>query len=268
MCRPVSVVVPLVPAHDRYLESLVEQLKSDAEVIDKVVLARSSARSGHVSVLANMAEELSNTHGMTIELLPTSRARLAGQNRNRGWERVTSPYTAFLDADDRYAPYRLQRLLEVAEDRASDLVLHDFITGIDDSIGFPDASWTGKDLIGTESLYLATFPEGRQRWKEGSVPGDTNVVVPFDASTPRGVHHGHIFVKTSLRREFSFGSLYPGEDGQFCRDVLWSKRSVTYVPARLSIYRSQLSAESESDFFRRRRRDLSSLARRLGVNAN
>ena len=267
MRRPVSVVVPLVPAHDRYLESLVEQLKSDAQIIDKIVLARSSARSSHVTLLSKIAEELSNAHGMTIELLPTSRAKLAGHNRNRGWERVTSPYTAFLDADDRYAPYRLQHLLEVAEDSASDLVLHDFVVGTDDSIEFPDDSWTEKDLIGTESLYLATFPEGRQRRKEGSAPGDTNVAVPLGHHRPRGVHHGHIFVRTSLRRDFSFGSLYPGEDGQFCRDVLWSKRSVTYVPARLSIYRSQLSAESESDFVSKGRRDLLGVVRRLGVNA-
>jgi len=265
--RSITVVVPLVPAHDKFVPELIEQLSSERNVIASVILARSSARKRNLRNLQLMIPRLQSDHGLEIQVLATRQQQLAGQNRNRGWGNAHTPFTAFLDADDEYATDRLSRLLEVAESEASDLVLHDFMLKELETDQIPATSWTMQDLVRTDELYDATFAQGRDRMKEGLTPGDTNVIVPSSSTEYRSVHHGHVLVRTNLRRTFRYSTLYPGEDGQFCRDVLWGGGNVTYVPARLSAYRPKLSAEMDSSFLFKVRRRIRRLGRRMLVHS-
>lgn len=261
--KSVTVVVPLVPAHDKFVPNLIEQLSQERDVIASVVLSRSSARNRNVRMLLDEVASLQSDHGIEIEVIATHRQQLAGQNRNRGWFRVRTPFTAFLDADDEYAQDRLARLLEVAESEASDLVIHDFMLKTVETDKIPKTSWTTQDLVRSDALYEATFAQGRNRQKEGQTPGDTNVIVPPNSTQYTSVHHGHILVRTDLRRTFRYSTLYPGEDGQFCRDVLWGGGTVTYIPARLSAYRPNLSAEMDSGALLRAKRRLRKSSRHI-----
>ncbi len=261
--QSITVVVPLVPAHDHFLPNLIGQLSSERDVIAKVVLARSSARSRNMRELFGTVRRLEADYGVRINVLATHRQQLAGQNRNRGWHNVQTPFTAFLDADDEYAQDRLSTLMQVAESENSDLVLHDFMLKERETDVLPMATWSTQDLIRTEYLYEATFAEGRDRAREGRTPGDTNVRVPQEGAKVRRVHHGHVLVRTEMRKTYAFSNLYPGEDGQFCRDILWGGGRVVYVPAQLSAYRPHMSAETSAGLTLRIRRRIAKDYRRL-----
>jgi len=264
--RYVTIVIPLVPSHDRFLQELIPQLSGERHVIAKVILARSSARKRELPHLLRIVRSLQADYGLDIEVLATHRLQLAGQNRNRGWHHVSTPFTAFLDADDEYAEDRISRLVEVARDDQSDLVIHDYLLKETQTDTLPLATWKTEDLIQTDALYAATFPRGRDRTREGSIPGDTNIHVPQTSSHQWNVCHGHILVRTELRRTYQYTNLYPGEDGQFCRDLLWGGRRVTYVPARLSAYRPNLSAETQAGYALRVGRKLARLRRQMRAN--
>ena len=263
----VTVVVPLVPAHDRFVPQLIAQLVQQREPIERVILARSSARSRNMEPLMKSVSALRAKHDIQIEVSATRRQQLAGQNRNRGWDQVGTTFTAFLDADDEYSENRLAHLVEVALSEESDLVLHDFLLKDSDSDSLLDDTFCLGDLLRTPELFDATFPDGRNRSREGKQPGDTNINIPPNATKHQTVHHGHVLVRTSLRQDFRYGNLYPGEDGQFCRDVLWAKRQVTYVPAKLSAYRPGLSAEASASVALRTRRKLTRFAEFSRVRA-
>jgi len=213
-----------------------------------------------MEALMKSVNALRAEYDIQIEVSATRRQQLAGQNRNRGWDQVSTPFTAFLDADDEYSENRLAHLVEVAQSEASDLVLHDFLLKDSDSDSVLDDKFCLEDLLRTPELFDATFPDGRNRPREGRQPGDTNITIPPNATKHQTVHHGHVLVRTSLRQDFRYGNLYPGEDGQFCRDILWAKRQVTYVPAKLSAYRPNLSAESSAKLSLRTRRKLARIA--------
>lgn len=261
--KPITVVIPLAPTHAPFLPQVVNQLIDDRHLIRSVIVASSSTGKRALKELERSGRQIQEQCGIPIQIVPTRRQQLAGENRNRGWDIVETQYTAFLDADDLYAPRRLTSLFEVIESKSPDLVLHGFrITDakVRDLV-FDD--WSLDDVIGPEALYAETFKSGRIRRNEGKHPGDTNIVVPSSRGGLLNVCHGHIVVRTSLRDTHRYGTLYPGEDGQFCRDVLWSQNRVVYVPAQLSIYRPDLSAERSAGVLLRGRRRLARIGRKI-----
>lgn len=244
--RRVTVVIPVVETHDRYIPEVLESISSDRDVIDSVVLARSGLPDERVGTYQRFADQLSLRSGIPLDVASTRRRMTAGLNRNRGWALSKSPYTAFIDADDLYVPRRLTKMLSVADKFSSNLVLHDYWGTTGPVANGQEEDWAMSDVISSEQLMKATFPHGRNRRAEGSVPGDTNIIIPDWVGENRTAHPGHVLVRTDIRERVVFGPRYPGEDGQFCRDVLWDLGSVHYIPARLSIYRRELSAERES----------------------
>jgi hypothetical protein len=230
------VVVPLAPAHDQHLPGLIEQLAHESSSIERILICRSSDNLKSHSLLWELIDFLGNHHQLRIELMLTRPHQSAGRNRNAGWKAADAEFTAFVDADDIYASGRLNSMLNVATEYKSDLVVHDFLVPNESLFVFPEDKWEFEDLIHSEALSLATFPYGRDRTCEGSSPGDTNIQIPPNHKNRQGVHHGHMMVRTDLRNSYQFGDLYPGEDGQLCRDILWGRGRVVFIPARLSAY--------------------------------
>jgi glycosyltransferase involved in cell wall biosynthesis len=250
----ITVVVPVVPTHDKYLKNLFDGFLSDAEVIDSIIVARSQLPQSHVEDFQDQIQELADKVGLSTKIrLSANKERvLAGPNRNRGWELVTTQWTAFIDADDYYSPQRLSKMLSVAENKNATLVIHDFWSSVAEYETTPEDEWAFRDVIDSDRIFESTFPHGvRDRGNEGRRPGDTNVNIPNNPPNRSGVHHAHLLVSTNVRESILFSQLKFGEDGQFCRDVLFDLGGVSYVPARLSIYNSQNSAAASKTRMRR-----------------
>lgn len=264
--RPITVVIPLVEAHDHHLADLFQTLAAEAALIREVVVARSLLSRQLATEYSSWAHSLGHEHQLQVRVVATGRRATAGENRNRGWAEATTKYVAFMDADDLYVSGRLGAMLSVADGFESNLVLHDFWASEATWHESPRDEWGLVDVVHTDDLFAATFPAGRDRGSEGLVPGDTNIIVPSVNGASSTVHHGHTLVRTSVIDAVRFGRRYPGEDGQFCRDVLWNLGKVDYIPARLSIYRSELTAESHTGLWAKSVRRLRSVPE-LGINA-
>jgi len=223
-----TVVVPLAPSHVNFLPGLFEQLTPDAGVIDRVIVCRSQLKKRQQREFLHFLRGLANRAGLKVSLSADDGMQLAGENRNKGLQLADTEYTAFLDADDHYMPQRLTRITQTLRSSASDLLLHDFLLEPTYPPTFSAPVWTNSDFVVADRLFQSTFPYGRQRNSEGTSPGDTNIQLP-DTHAGHQVAHGHMTIRTELRRSFAFGTLHPGEDGQFCRDLLWAGKAVVYI---------------------------------------
>ena len=239
----ITLVLPLVAQHDQYVSDVLKRLGDDTSYVSQVVLARSGLSKRDLETYLRWASELSVDSGLKVTVSALSRHATAGENRNRGWGYSTSRFTAFVDADDTYMPGRLGLLLQVAEQFDASMVLHDHFYSDEAPYPFALSDFDPNSVVGPSELMAATFPGGRRRHLEGRIPGDTNIELPPGTEGLGRVGHGYAFVKTSLRDEIQYGLRYPGEDGQFCRDVLWNVGGVYYLPTPLATYRRELSAE-------------------------
>lgn len=246
-----SIVVPITPTHDRYLPSLIANLSSSTCSIESVIIARSELRDSERSRYQDHLDRVSTENSIKFPIILSSiqKKQLAGANRNRGWSEVKSAWTSFCDADDWYSPFRLNRMVDVARQTKSNLVCHNYF--LNEPTLTKQTEEEGRLLapVPSDLIFEHTFPRGsRDRELEGSSSGDTNLVVPSDSGKFWPVHHAHLLVNNSVRGQIGFGELPRGEDGQFCRDVLWELGGVTYIPLKLSAYMSTRSTANSHSY--------------------
>jgi hypothetical protein len=247
MDKPVSVVIPVVAHHDRYLPDLFRTLSSDNEVLAKVIVARSELptrnHSEYLEWLKSSAFEADLQCDITLSGIPT--AARESPNRNRGWSLVESKFTAFLDADDLYARHRLTLLSGLASDFEACMVVHDYASNENDmdSVNTDAYEKIANYVVQPELIRLATFGT-----KEFPVPPhnvDLNISkgmrIP-ETYMRTGIHQAHSLVLTEIREVIQFRDIFPGADGHFCQEVLTSFDSVIFVPMRLSVWMNDRSA--------------------------
>jgi glycosyltransferase involved in cell wall biosynthesis len=223
-----SVVIPVVPAHVHYLNYLIQSLTIAKLPPDQIIIAASSQTPTSISSL----RELVSRFKVSIQITSSESHCTAGINRNRGWELAKTDYVSFCDADDTYAWDRISILEEIASADNPDLILHNY-TYLKPS-QYLDSLPRTNYLIRSEELYKSTFPNGKRDVSlELGDSGDTNVILPKTTNTRWGIVHGHATVKCNL--DFRYGT-NRGEDGRFCRDILFAKKCVVYTPNKLSNY--------------------------------
>ncbi len=105
MNRAASVTV-VIPAHEaaRYLPVTLDSIQQQTSAPAAVIVVDDGSTDGTADVARRF--------GVTVVTQPQ---RGPGAARNRGIELVTTEYVAFLDADDWYAPDKLERALAVLE---------------------------------------------------------------------------------------------------------------------------------------------------------
>jgi hypothetical protein len=241
---PFSLVLPLHPRHDRFVSKFLRGLTHESALVRELVIARSETSSSRGQAFEKaVTRELRNL-GLSFDLsFVFSRGRMtAGQNRNAAIAVASSEFVVMSDADDEYSPHRLRTLAEHIHQTEPDLVLHHYFLS-SEAEGFTYIPPGEITCLNEGQLFAATFPEGyRNRIEEGTFPGDTNICLPGELKSLLRVHHGHIAVRKTIADNVSFGTLTSGEDGQYCRDVLWNGYKVLYLGHALSRYLPQNSS--------------------------
>jgi glycosyltransferase involved in cell wall biosynthesis len=108
---PVSVVIPCYRCKatiDDAINSIVAQTLPPAEI----VLVDDCSGDGTAEVLQNIADSY-QAGWIKVIALPANAG--PSRARNTGWEQAKQPYVAFLDADDCWAPHKLELQMAALE---------------------------------------------------------------------------------------------------------------------------------------------------------
>lgn len=230
--RTFAAVIPIVPKHIKYLGLLLSELQSATKKFDEIWIIASSQSLTSISELKRLKEIQGAER---INLVTSPEKRTAGENRNMGFDKVTSDYICFLDADDSYSPRRLEILDKVITLTGAELVYHDYFRLFPRLIFKLNKSFNERKLVTTDELATSSFSvEGIRKNLDSTKGGHTNLLLPYRLRKMHRIQHGHATVDKRISERFS--SIPIGEDGEFARRCLKNNRQVVYVPQRLSIY--------------------------------
>lgn len=217
-----SVIVPLIPEHDRELRILFQYLKANEEFISEIIICRSEtpARAHH------RIEKKYNAWLKKIELnkqmVLTSTPSVAydGTNRNRGIEIAKSDYLIFLDADDLYSNRMFETISSVFVRFGVEAILHDY-TFKTSELNISETD----DISVTELGYPMDSPL-------------TDFQIPiFEKNTGRKpqIHHAHLAIKKEKVPQ-RFLDIFPGADTEFCKRLIRESVRVFYIDSKLSFW--------------------------------
>jgi hypothetical protein len=251
-----SIVIPVVPKHDRYLNDVFACLSTESNLIREIIVARSEIAPHKVKKYEKFLRKISSEYNLEDKVILSGepRACLAYANLNRGWRLAKSEYVTFLGADDLYAPYRLSVINEVLDHYPeSNLILHGAFfedqsttnaqvnkfkqLDSDDFLGH----FVKERIIDSSEIYKATFPTGKRDFLSECFE-NTSIKIPTNEFEVDLFTQGNATVKTRLREKVVYKQLQYGEDGVLCLDILENFGQVFFIALELSIYRKHLSA--------------------------
>jgi glycosyltransferase involved in cell wall biosynthesis len=253
-----SIVIPVVPKHDRYLNDVFASLSTESNLIREIIVARSEIAPHKVKRYEKFLRKISSKYNLEDKVILSGepRACLAYANLNRGWRLAKGEYVTFLGADDLYAPNRLSVINEVLNQYPeSNLVLHSYffenqstakstssdgkfkMQHVDDHL----SHFVKERIIDSSEILKATFPAGKRDFLSECF-GNTSIKVPSNKFELSTVAQGNATVKTSLREKVVYKQLQYGEDGVLCLDILENFGNVFFIALELSVYRKHLSA--------------------------
>ena len=259
-----SAVVPLISKHISHIPDILSDLEGQTILNDEVIFVASGFSSEDFASLARRAQK-----SKTLSVVPL-RAPLgpAGMNRNLGADVAQGDLVMFLDVDDRYFPWRNDRILRAFNERRLDALVHlaeqssEPLSIFSKRIVEGFELGKGVNLVETEQLARDTFPDGtRNRGAELAGGAQTNLLLTGSNSN-YPIHHAHSTVRRSILSKHRFHEeFFPrNEDGLFLRDLLFEGYKVAVLLEHLSIFSTSTSAVHW-------RAKVSWLARTLGLRS-
>ena len=219
-----SVVIPLIPQHDRNILKLFRTLASSNSLIGEVIVARSETQFGGkiAKIRFNIYKKISNLDAKLIFDFVPYIAR-DGENRSRAWKHASCRYVMFLDADDDYARERPSVLLRFAADFNPDVILHSYS---DVNISEIAATLPLEEHQALESRKLLLSRE------KTSITG-LGEVIEESSHSPK-IHFAHVTVKNDIKNFLNFTDRFPGADMEFTQNAIRQNFAVLYLPLELS----------------------------------
>lgn len=227
MLPGVSLVIPCVPAHVRYLAECLRSARAQTCPPQEVVVALSACApdDNNTTIAAAEAAAASVRDArMPVRILAQREPASAADNRNRGARASTQPIVSFMDADDTMHPRRLERVTVLLREHRADAVLHGY----------------------AHKRACDTWPVGSGRVVS---PEEARVLEAGDRScvhlTFLPITHGHI----SVRRDVIDATpqnprAHMSEDSLFVRNVFAAGFRVVLTTDELSSYWQDRSAGS------------------------
>jgi len=173
---------------------------------------------------------LAEKNGISPKLLKfsfVSGKATAGENRNRGWNLASGSHVAFLDADDSYAKNRLEVIRDTLEKSDAKAVVHKF----------------GNHLQKEGEGKQGSLSFGYIQLNAGGIFTARDSQVSF--------HCAHLTVATSLRGDYQYSDIFPGEDLELVSQMIKDGVRIFHIDHELSSWNRSRSFRYE---FRRLRK--------------
>lgn len=222
-----TVIVPLIPEHDREIHQLMRYLKSQEKHVTELIVCRSETpEQRHAEVLGKYTKwAVKLDLSFSIELNSTSTKAYDGTNRNRGIEKAKSDILICLDADDAYAENMIETIISTFETTNCDVILHNFTYNKNEI-----------DLDKNEEIKLQelTYPESASLLDFG-----TPIRTTLDSKEPQ-IHHAHVSFRKSRVQE-RYTDIFPGADTEFCKRLIRNGKKTLYIDKKISFWNRKRS---------------------------
>jgi glycosyltransferase involved in cell wall biosynthesis len=217
--KPFTVVIPLIPQHDRLLKRIFQDLAMESNLIHEVIIGRSETFLPK-AILEVKFNRWAKKHNLEARIRVNSIMRKAadGTNRARAWQLASTTYVAFMDADDRYAINRLSIILKIFTEANCDGVIHDYVR---------DNSDFDQSNSQESTAFAAKLRAPISQQEEFGTITDSH-------GNSLSLHYAHLSVRNTLRKEINYSDRFPGADVEFCQKILASGKTLYYSPQKLS----------------------------------
>ena len=213
----ISVVIPCIPKHLKYLEELISSIDDQTILPYQIIISISDYNDNDSKVLQEFYNI--NFPNLNIVILNQLNEAYAGENRNRGCKVCTTKYVTFIDADDLMVKNKIEIVLELFQNNDMDALIHTF--------GDKDTN----KLFDNETMKIVK-EKSRCIWLNHNCIGLKNII-----------HHGHITVKKSIFDVIhQDSSMKRGQDSHFVREIINNDFKLYLIDKSLSIYRPQYSS--------------------------
>ncbi len=232
-----AVLVPTYSGHLQFLPRLLESIASQSRMPDMVVIRASSITTpDHHAVLDQI---LSSQHPYPVEILRTSAAQTAAENRNALLEHcrgLADPpeLLSFIDSDDLMLPRRIEILCDVMETTRVDAIVHGFVTSKEPIPTQEFLNSPPRIHIDTQELYY----EPVRSCITGKCEPFHRVCFMDGDGVERRSSYGHISLRVSTTHGFSFSDhIARVEDALFVSELVRANKSFAFISEPpLSIY--------------------------------
>ena len=216
----ISVCIPCIPFHEKYLHHLLESIKKQTVIPNEVIIAYSSINTS----IQNEKETLFKNKFPELNLVFSfsSSKCFAGENRNRGGELCTSKYITFMDADDLMKEDKIEILIDVLSNNDIDALIHTYGNG----------NGSGK-LINNEIIKDIRNKINTPYLHSGKL-GATN-----------SIHHGHITVKKDIFDIYKQSNIQYAQDCEYVNRLINNNIKLFLLDRNLSIYRHLFTSKNE-----------------------
>lgn len=225
--QKISVIVPLIPEHDREVLRLMRYLKSQENYISELIICRSETpKVRHADVLGKYVRwAKKHKLNFSIKLSSTPMKAYDGTNRNRGIDQASSDILICLDADDAYAENMIGIIIDLFEKTNSDVVLHNFTYEMN------DLSLVQAEISGFQYL---TYPADADL-----MDFSTPISAMNNIEKPQ-IHHAHISFRKSRVKE-RYTDIFPGADTEYCKRLIRNGKKVLYIDQPISFWNRKRS---------------------------
>lgn len=237
-----TVVIPLIPLHDRELKRIFKTLATEAHLVQEVIICRSESKMSNSQAIQSKFENWARKAGLKVPITCSLTADQAydGTNRNRGWLIAESPFVAFIDADDDYRKDRLTLLLSTFKRTNCDAILHNYEEDA--------ALWPAE-----KGLEFSTSSGPIQAYLLGTEdPGDLSVPISDGDGRVLQIHHAHASVRTEVAARAMYTGIFPGADTELCKKLILAGLNVQYMNEKLSNWNRKRSLRYRLRLFKKR----------------